>query len=191
MKKGIVIGIILIAIVMIAYFVFTPNQQTNERGAIKIGVILPLTGDAALFGKPMQNAINLFFSNYNNTTSFSLIFEDDKANPTNTINAYYKLKQGGCNIFIGTITSASTLALAPIIEKENSLLISPSSSSPKISDAGDNTFRVELSDEYGATKQAQLLAEELHINDISIIYINNDYGVGVVNTFKKLSIVII
>ena len=67
------------------------NNATNE---VKIGAILPLTGQGAALGKSYQNSMNLgveYVNNQNNSELFKIIFEDSQANSSKAVSAAQKL----------------------------------------------------------------------------------------------------
>jgi len=64
------------------------------------------------------------------------------------------------------------------------VLISPASSNPDISKAGDYIFRDCVSDGYEAAYLAKVAADTLGLTSIAILYINNDYGTGVNRVFS-------
>jgi branched-chain amino acid transport system substrate-binding protein len=85
---------------------------------------------------------------------------------------------------LGPLTSGTTLAVAPIAEKNHVVILSPGASAPKITQAGDYIFRNELSEAYGARAQAELAFSRLNFKSVALLYINNEYGVGTVGVFR-------
>lgn len=168
-------------------FLFGCDNKKKKAGVVEIGVILPLSGNVAFVGKPSQNAYELAVSEFNQNSNkkIKLLFQDSKAQPKEGINAFNKLAASNVKIILGPIASSVTLAIAPLANKKKIVVFSPSSSAAPITYSGDYIFRNELSDEYGAKEQARLAIEELGWKSISIIYINNDYGVGINNSFEK------
>lgn len=81
--------------------------------------------------------------------------------------------------------SSVFLALAPIAEKEKIVLISPGASNPAVRDAGDYIFRYYTSDDYDGEIMANYIFNNLNKKTAVIIYVNNDYGIGVANAFKS------
>jgi branched-chain amino acid transport system substrate-binding protein len=61
--------------------------------------------------------------------------------------------------------------------------ISPSSSAPDVTRAGDYTFRVCPSDLAHGAALARYAREQLHLDRGSILYLNDDYGRGIRRTF--------
>lgn len=185
MKKiWIVLGIIVVIALAIVLIL---TQTKKEPKVIKIGAILPLTGDAAVYGERLKEGIELSKYVFEKQTNkkISIQFEDSKMDPKEAVNAFYKLEQLNIKFIIGPYSSSEVLAVAPIAEKKHILILSPGASSPKITDAGDYIFRIVASDLYDGKVLAYYAKKELKANSAVIVYINNDYGLGVEDTFKK------
>jgi branched-chain amino acid transport system substrate-binding protein len=185
MKKfGINIGVVILFLVV----VFSCVEQKSEN--VKIGVILPLTGTYANLGKDVKNGIELAkwtyqFSRKEVNEDIELIYLDDKSSSVGGVSAIQNLifKENPVAI-IGGISSTTTMAIAPIAEKNKIVLISPTASSPQISDIGEYIFRVCASDLQEGIKMAQYLASE-NVDRIGIVYVENDYGQGLYNAFMS------
>jgi len=188
--KKLWIGILIIAVLTLAT-VLIITQSKKELGEIKIGAILPLTGEAAKFGQSAKEGIDLAIEEINtaggiNQRKIVLIYEDSKADPKTGTNAIQRL----INIekvpaIIGPMASSVTLAIAPIAEKNNVIVLSPASSAPQITVAGDYIFRNTYSDIYEGQKMARYIYEQTKYRKIGIMYINNDYGIGLKDVFKN------
>jgi branched-chain amino acid transport system substrate-binding protein len=185
-----VLGLVVFSLGMLGC---AKNENEQE---IKIGAVLPLTGGAGKYGEDAKLGLELAVKEKNseggiNGKSIKVIFEDDQSNPQQTISAFKKLTTvHGVPVIVGAMTSSSALAVAPIAEQNRVVLFSPSASTPELSGAGDFIFRNELSDAYGGVAQAEQSWNKLGIKKVAIVYINNDYGIGVKNaflsTFRKL-----
>ncbi len=114
-----------------------------------------------------------------------MIAEDDQATPAIAVSSFQKLiNVDNVKLVLGPLTSSATLAVAPLAEENKIVILSPGASAPSITDAGDYVFRNELSDSFGGDKQANLAFNNLNFKKVAIVYINNDYGVGVQSVFK-------
>lgn len=168
---------------------FIAGCGKKEKNVITIGAVLPLTGNSASYGKSAQKGIGLALANYqllNSSDSLRIIYEDTQAQPTLGVNAVQKLiTQDKVQIIIGAMASSVTLAIAPIAENNKVLLISPASSAPEITYAGDYIFRTAYSDVYEGRVLADYAYIEKKIKRFDILYINNAYGLGISNEFKK------
>jgi branched-chain amino acid transport system substrate-binding protein len=78
-----------------------------------------------------------------------------------------------------------TLALAPIAENNHVVLISSSSTADSIKDAGEYVFRNVPTNKKQGTDQAQFAYDKLGARTAAILYINNDYGTTLRDSFKE------
>lgn len=63
-----------------------------ERPAVKIGVLVPLSGDMALHGREIQNALELAQKKHANTYyDYRFVFEDSRLEPARTASAAKRL----------------------------------------------------------------------------------------------------
>ena len=101
MKNKVVFGAIAILIVaVIASYLWRSNpiqkNDSTSKPTIKIGATLPLTGDLAYAGIPVQKAISLSFKDIQKSRdlkyNYELIFEDDAMDNKKAIINYQRLK---------------------------------------------------------------------------------------------------
>lgn len=164
-----------------------PNKKESSQINYKIGVILPLTGSAAVWGKNAKMGIDLALSELKNEGfNIELIVEDSKSETKTAISALEKLiSTENIQVVIGDIASSSVLAMAPIAEKNKVVLLSPGASNPDISQAGDYIFRNWQSDALEGKIDADFVINDLKKDKISVLYVNNAYGTGLKNSFIK------
>ena len=102
MKKRFWIPILIIIIIVVGIILIIQNkdnQINKKQEMIKIGAILPLSGDLANFGSDVVKGMNLFSENH---TQLKIIIEDDKGEAKESLNALKKLKDiDGATIFYG------------------------------------------------------------------------------------------
>ena len=175
------------------------NTATNTQG-LKIGSLLPTTGDLGTIGQQMAAAVPLLVQTVNacggvNGEPVTLIAEDDQTDPRAGAAAMTKLanvdRVAGT---VGSFASSVSSAAVPIAVRNKVMLISPGSTSPVFTQrASKGEFqgywaRTAPPDTYQAQALAQL-ANEKGFKRVSTVVINNDYGVGFekafVETFKK------
>lgn len=188
MKKGMIIGIILIVIGVVGYFVLLPTKITSEKEVIKIGAVLPLTGDLGNPGNRILNGI-LLAKEEVDTSKFSIKLypEDSKSNSTESSKAIMKLIDfNKVSFVIGGMLSSTTITMNKIANTKQIILISPTASSPYLSKAGDYFFRVWPSDKSDAEISAKYCFNELSLESMAIVYWNNDYGVGLKDQFMEV-----
>ena len=158
---------------------------------IAIGAILPLTGDGAFYGESIQRALDLATEEINksggiNGRKINIIYEDSKASPMEGVNAFNKLVQiDKVQVVIGGAISSVTLAIAPIANKEKIVFMSPLSSAPEITNAGDFIFRNVPSDLYGGKVAAYFAIKYQGWKSAAILYVSNDFGTSLANVFSN------
>ncbi len=122
-------------------------SKKPETKEIKIGAVLPLTGSEGIWGENAKMGIEIALAEINSSggvkgKSVRLIYEDSQSLPSNAVSALQKLiSTDKVCVVIGDIASSSVLAMAPIVEKEHVVLLSPGASNPDISKSGDYIFR--------------------------------------------------
>jgi branched-chain amino acid transport system substrate-binding protein len=161
-----------------------------ENEPMTLGAVLPLTGNAAHWGIPPRNAAQLAIDEINAAggitgQSLRLVVEDDRCQPADGIAAFNKIMAAvTVPAVLGAVCSGVTLAIAPVAEGRKTVLISPASTSPKVTDAGDFVFRVIPSASLRAKVLADYLYRERGLRRLAVLYINNEGGIGGSSSFK-------
>jgi len=164
------------------------RQKKDDIKIVKIGGLLSLTGSASQWGKNCKNGIDLAVEQLNaknkNKFQYKIIYQDTKAEAKTAISAFYKLQSEKVKFIIGDVSSSVNLAIAPLADKEKIIVISPAATSPKLTNAGEYTFRTWNSDTEEAITMANYCKTN-NIKNITLLLINNDYGIGLQNAFKE------
>jgi len=188
-KLWLTIGVLAVIILLV---VFLPNPIGKD--VIKIGMILPLTGEGTSDqGQASQKGAILAMEEINldggiNGKKLKLVVEDSQCQPQKGVTAIEKLiNVDKADFIIGDICDSVTAAIMPIAEDNRKILITPGSTSPAISDAGDYIFRFWFSEnDLGGIVAEQ--AYKMGYRNISVLYINNAWGIaqknGVANRFE-------
>lgn len=159
----------------------------SGSGPVRIGLAGPFTDPV---GVPMKLAAELAVDEINSRggiggRQLELLARDDFANPDSAVYVATDLKSAGTAAVIGHLWSGTTLAAAPVYNGGDDAVaaISPSSSAPAVSAAGPWTFRLCPSDlEHGATL-ARWIRNDLGLERGAVLYLNDEYGRGVRQTF--------
>lgn len=188
--KKLWIGIGLVIVVALAIWLVL-TQTKREPGEIKIGAVLPLTGNNAVDGEAAKQAIDLALEEKSKDLKekglkVKVVYEDDKMDPKEGVNAAKKLTNVDKVVsLIGPFGSSVVLAVAPVAEQSKVVLVSGSATNPKIRDAGDYIFRVVPPDDYQGKALSKFARDVLKVETGAIIYMNNDYGVGLKSVIEK------
>ncbi len=164
------------------------SQTTTNKTPIKIGFIGPLSGDAAEYGQPIKNSVALAAEQINasggiNGRPLQILYEDGACNGQQAAAAAQKLVNiDAVKFIIGGVCSGETLAMAPITNAAQVLSISPASTNPSITNAGDYVFRNIPSDADSGLKLAELAAK---YPTVAIISEETDYNQAIKQVFQK------
>jgi len=185
----------LVALSTLALFVLLSlpscSKKQPETKEIKIGAILPLSGDNATYGVALRRGMDLAINQINTHSGIEgrkliVLYEDSRGTPTEGLNAFNKLaKVNKVPMVIGEMFSAPTLAIAPIAEKEKIVLLSPTASATDLTNAGDYIFRIYPSDSYDGVYLANYAWEKLKAKTVSVIYIQVSSIAAVSLVFEK------
>jgi len=186
---GIVGVVVIVALIYLGVTAIGPTLGENSDEPIKIGWIGPLTGDAISYGEPIKNAVVLAVEEINNSGGINgqpikMIYEDGQCSGSGAVSAAQKLINiDKVKIIIGGVCSGETLAIAPIIEEAEVLVLSASASSPDITTAGDYIFRNNPSDDAAGKDLAQLIIKKY--SKVAVISENTDFAQGNKRVFEE------
>jgi branched-chain amino acid transport system substrate-binding protein len=114
-----------------------------------------------------------------------LVSRDDYADPDSAVFVANDLYDSDVAAVVGHLFSGTTLAASPVYNGGANPIaaISPSASSPEVSTAGDHTFRVCPSDLAHGTALAHWVRERLGLERGAVLYLNDQYGRAIRQTF--------
>ncbi len=181
-----------VAWVVPALVVLTLGCSNTNKQEVKLGAILPLTGDAAPYGSSLKKGMDLAIDEVNakggiNGKKIVVAFEDDRNLPQDGVTAYNKLKSvDKVPTVLGAMFSAVTLAIAPIAERDNIVLLSPTSSDIALTNAGDYIFRIYPSDSYDGDFLGNFAYEKLGARKVAVVSMQASSTISVSKMFKKV-----
>lgn len=168
----------------------TSPSPTQAKEVI-IGVVAPLTGEAATFGKSTKQGAELAALEWNNKGGINgmtivLKVADDKGDPTEAAAGYTRLiKQEKAVAIVGTVMSKCSLAGAPICQQNKIPMISPTSTNPKVTEVGDFIFRACFLDDFQGKTGADFAYNVLKVKKAACIFdVGNDYTKGLSEFFR-------
>jgi branched-chain amino acid transport system substrate-binding protein len=173
--------------VALALLAATACRSTS--GPILIGLAGPFTDPV---GAPMKRAAELAVEEINAQGGVAgrpmqLVERNDFANSDSAVFVATDLYNAGVAAVVGHLYSGQTLAAAPVYNggEDPVVAISPSSSSPDVSGAGRYTFRLCPSDLAHGAALARWIRNRLGLERGAVLYLNDDYGRGVRETFVE------
>lgn len=180
-----------------------PNSSNSSGSAsnvssqgLKLGSLLPVTGDLSAVGPPLLDAVALLVQTVNqcggvNDAPVTLISEDDQTQPAAGVEAMTKLVEvDRVAGVVGSFPSSVSAAAVEIAVRNQVMLISPASTSPTFTErAKKGDFqgfwaRTAPPDTYQAQALAKL-AQQRNFQRVSTVVINDDYGIGLEREFTQ------
>lgn len=154
---------------------------TTKETSAKIGVLLPLTGDASAYGENAKKGVELALEG----TNLEVVYEDGRCDGQQSVNAIKKLIEvDNVVAVIGEMCSGATLPASAVAKEAGVVLISPASTSPDLSKEGNHFFRTVPSDAFQGVEAANLV-KRLGYQNLAVLYVNDDYGVGFDRVLKE------
>jgi branched-chain amino acid transport system substrate-binding protein len=133
------------------------GQQSGGGGAeVRIGHVAPLTGGIAHLGKDNENGARLAIEEANaaklkidgKDVKFTLVAEDDQADPKVGTTVAQKLVDAKVVGVVGHLNSGTSIPASPIYNQAGIPVISGSATNPKLTEQGFKTqFRVVARDD--------------------------------------------
>lgn len=179
---------------------------SSDSNAFKIGISGPLTGDNAVYGNAVKNAVELAVEEVNEKDGIQLEFkmEDDVADPEKSPTAYGSLKDWGMQIGLATVTSSAGAAVSQNYADDTTFAITPSASSPtviykdaKYTESFEYVYQMCFTDPNQGVASADYIKSHPEIGSkIAVIYKSDDnYSTGIYQKFvseaKKIGLEVV
>jgi branched-chain amino acid transport system substrate-binding protein len=161
---------------------------------IKIAHVGPLTGSIAHLGKDNENGAALAIDEANaakikidgKEAKFTLVKEDDQADPKTGATVAQKLVDTKVNGVVGHLNSGTSIPASPIYGGAGIPVISGSATNPKLTEQGQKTqFRVVGRDDQQGPAIASYLAATKKPKLVAVIDDATAYGEGIANEVEK------
>jgi branched-chain amino acid transport system substrate-binding protein len=162
--------------------------QAGAKGTVKVGVLLPLTGNTAWAGKTNRLAAAIAADEVNAQDlaggyKIELVFGDSQCEPRPAHDQAQRLiSQEKVQLLIGEWCSSASVAVAQVANDEKiPLLVNISTADQIAGDAGAYAFQSSMQNRYAQQREAALLLKDFKFDSVAIIVENNDFGL----TFRK------
>lgn len=199
-KRFLLAGIVCLLVVFLIAFLYwnssamqnNSNVLKTDKKPIRLGVLVPLTGNFAHFGNDVLIGLETAGEEIEKESglSFGFVVEDSAADPKIALPAAGRLIEvDAVSIIIGGPGSSANLSVAPLMEK-NKVIFVAISSSPKLNDAGEYVFKIQPDIDVEAIRMAEFAFKKGY-KRIGIIFdaASDTHTTGknvFVKTFKEL-----
>lgn len=165
----------------------------KDGDTIKIGVQGAHSGDLASYGVPSLNAVKIVVDEVNANggvlgKKVEIIAQDDQCKPEMATSAATKLVSDGVAGIIGPICSGATVASLPLFQDAGLIAISPTATTPALTDSGKNPlfFRTVAKDTAQAKLTSDYMLNNLKVKKVAYLHDNGDYGKGFADYNREL-----
>ncbi len=174
-----------------------PGGSIDAAGAasplpIRIGCLTSLSGPQEVLGRSMLNGAQIAADQINAAGGalgrvVEIVEADIRTDPDRAVSVARELTHGGVNLLCGVVTSDAALALAPVLQTMDAVLITCAAASEKLTHEAftANLFRVTDQTYMRNRAQARLMAERYPtITEWSAIVPDNEYGRSAYAAFR-------
>ena len=169
----------------------TEPPEPVEKPALKIGLLIDLSGGGSEHGIPMRRGFEMAIEHINEVGVLGepvvgVVADTELDAETAVSEAMDLVEDRGVHAIVGAWASSSTLAIVENVTAEAGIpVISPASSSPSLTDAMDNDFlfRTTLSDHDQGPVLAKITLEQ-GFGNVGMIYRDDVWGRGLADAFE-------
>jgi branched-chain amino acid transport system substrate-binding protein len=158
---------------------------------VQVGLIAPLTGPAASYGKDILNGASLAVDEINAAGGIGgrklvLLQGDDRGSPKDAANvAQNFVSDANVLAMIGGATSTATFGAVPVAQRGKLPFVITLASHPDLTKEGDYIFRNSVTQEDEGPAIARLVSSCLGAKTVGIIHLNNDWALAMTKEFKN------
>jgi ABC-type branched-chain amino acid transport systems, periplasmic component len=168
------------------------SSASASGDEIKVGVYVSLTGDTSTFGTQSRDGIQFAVDELNAAggvlgKKIVLDIQDDQSRPDEAKTVATKFASDPKIVaVIGEVASTLSKNAAPVLQRAQIPMISPSSTNPDVTKIGDYIFRVCFIDPFQGYVMAKFARENLKLSNVAVMRDQaNDYSVGLADVFKR------
>jgi ABC-type branched-subunit amino acid transport system substrate-binding protein len=156
----------------------------------KIGAAFALSGSIAVYGEGFKKIVDMAAEEINaaggmKSKKMEIVYEDNKSTPKDCVTAVRKLiAVDKVPVLFGPAGSSNFMAAAPVAQENKVVMLSAQGAAPALTKAGEYIFRVFPSDILQG-KGVSELCVRLGYKEVPVMYVNNDWGLGLKNSFVE------
>lgn len=166
---NILLGIIVAILIVGGIIYFKNDTQPKVRG-LKIGSLLPLTGDFGSLGEEIKKGADLAIEEARNRgVSLEYISEDEALDPKKTVSVAQKFLTIDKVDVALTATIQEVKPVAPNFNQANIPLVAVWDSNNYVKTAGENIFSIGFSTEGNGEKLAEYAYQDLKLRKVAIV----------------------
>jgi len=180
--KKIWIGVIAI-VVLVGIGWFFLSKQEKQEDTIKIGAILPLTGNSADIGESSRKGIEFCIAEWNSRgglggKKIEQVVYDSKADPKEGRTIASKIMSENKPLMIYSLISGVALNIKSVTEQKKILHMACIGSNNLLEQPNNNTIRNYISPKILGKEIIKALKIDYNKNELMVFYVNNELGLS-------------
>ncbi|MDQ8032670.1 MAG: branched-chain amino acid ABC transporter substrate-binding protein [Bordetella sp.] len=189
MKKTFRLAPVIAALGMTAGLAFASGAHAAD--SIKIGVVGPTTGPVTQYGDMVREGVNTAIERINaaggvDGKKLEAVVIDDACEPKQGPVAANRVVNGKIGFVVGHVCSGATIAATDIYNNEGVVMVTPSATSPAVTD-GKNyefIFRTIGRDDQQGPAAAKFVLEKIKPKTVAVLHDKQSYGQGIATAVK-------
>ena len=194
MKRVVAAMITAAALVVPAAGAQAAKQQPSKAKptcAATLGVIAPVTGQAATIGTEIVNWTRLAVANWNagHHTRFTLVEGDDQLSAAEASTVAQQFASNAKIVgIVGPAASQNVAAAGPILNRAHIAMISPSATQTTLTTSGTlpDFFRVVARDDAQAPTAAGFIIQTLHPKHVMVVDDQSSFSTGLADSAQEI-----
>ena len=167
-------------------FLLALNDTTAHAKSLSVAYLIPLTGDAAIFGNEVKRGALLAQQTLaHKNTHIDIVFEDTKCTAKDAVTGWKKLSNTKKTDFIvGPSCTGSILAVAPVALSSGKLLLSLWDAGKNVQKAGEHVYSLGFDSE----SEGEIIAKYMSTHGLkraSVLVEEDKFAELVLNSFEK------
>jgi ABC-type branched-subunit amino acid transport system substrate-binding protein len=163
------------------------KSKSQQKGALLIGVLAPLSGNVADVGKQVVQGIQLAIDRFivGSDLKIKLVICDTRGNMLETARQTQELiNNHHVSVIIGPILSQNAIVAASMLVGKDIVMITPTATDDGIAALGPNIFQMNIPLGVLGAKIAKYAMDNLNIHDFAIISPSSEYGTALSKIFR-------
>jgi len=164
------------------------NDKKSASAPLKVGVILPMTGDTSTYGEESWNGILLAEEDLKKEgVNWNLVLRDEKSTKSEAGNqAKLLIDSERVDVLIGSVASSNTQQIAVEARESGVPLITPASTNDKVTiEGGPYVSRICFKDSFQGPVLAEFALSKGWKKAVAVVDKAQAYSVGLADSFEK------
>jgi branched-chain amino acid transport system substrate-binding protein len=153
--------------------------NAGELPPIKLGLVIPMAGEAGRVGESMRQAAELAIADGTEKLGrkVELVLGDDQFDPKQAVAVAEKLVQDGVWGVVGHFYSSSSIPASAVYSQGGIPMVTATSTHPRLTAQGfDNVFRVSGRDDQHGLSAADFILARLRVRRLAVVDDRTEYG---------------